>query len=425
MKRVQSIATVLALTAVVLFSYQNCGVETPQSMFDAVHAYKLPYEVKVDQVVYMSCAEQQNIPNPSGVFFSFRLGAYGSQAGLRLSDNFLYETRYDNQQNRAIKLTEEYVSVDQRVEFSIRSQTDLSAMYMNNTSSQGIEGQDYDFVFGDLGSNAMNASLVYLKDSEYLNYWSAGGITPDAYMQGSMVFNSSESLASNLRTFLTNDGLLTVGFANPTDPSKILTREGYDLPYVDDDGDGQKNDTDDDVVPANQAYGVGLKVSFKQPLPSNWGYTNSGRSTPHPSLPKRVLASVYEYDLTSPQKIQAQWNCPIELQLRVVYPTDRDYNDPYPFATARKLCPAAPDPVTQPDLANFQIVRRSLPASDWDINWSRRCVVPKNYTKGSCYGIDAGVSPSVTRSPVYDFTQACDPAINPACLHFVSVCVKP
>ncbi|MBY0384784.1 hypothetical protein K2X05_06455, partial [bacterium] len=406
----------LSITAAVLFSYQNCGVEAPQSLFDQVQKYQLPYEVKVDQIAYMSCSEQLNVPNQDGVFFTFRAGAYGPNAGLRLSDTFLYETRRGDPENRAIKLAEEYVSFNHRVLFSIRKQADLSVSYLNATNGQGIEEVDYDFVFGDLGSTAMSASLVALADTEYMNYWAAGGISQDAYMQGTMVFNSAESVSANLRSFLTDEGLLAVGFAQPLDPATLLTPADYTA-----------STTNTSVVsPANQAFGTGLRMTFKQPNPANWGYTLSTvNNVPHVNLPKRVLASVYEYDLSQPQTIKSTWSCPTELQLRVVYPTDRNFNDPYPFVPARQLCPDVADPTNPTDLANFQIVRKSLPVSDWKINWARKCVVPQVYTKGSCYGVDTGVTPTVARSPVYDFTKSCDPAINPACLHFVSICLRP
>ncbi len=437
MKQKISIVMILSITFVILFSYQNCGVEAPQSMFDSVQKYKVPYETKIDQVAYMSCSEQLNIPNKPGVFFTFRMGAYGEGAGLRLSDNFLYETRRDDSEDRAFKLGEEYVSMNHRVQFSIRAQNNLlGTLFRNGNSTEGIEEKDFDFVFGDLGSNEMSASLVPLTTDEYLNYWAAGGISSDAYMQGTMVFNDSETIAAQLRSFLEDDWILTVGYAQPAEPGVLLTRADYASSNKDDDGDGREDDADDDVVEPNEAYGLGLKVSFKQPLPSNWGYTLNRAATrplnvPNVSLPNRVLASVYEYDLADPKNIKAQWQCPSELQLRIVYPADKDLDDPYfdndpntQSATVVNLCPDAADPTNPVDLANFQIVRRSLPTSDWKINWARKCVVPKSYVNGSCYGIDRGVTPNVTRTPVYDFTERCDPAINPACLHFVSICIR-
>lgn len=423
--KTKAIVMILSITGAILFSYQNCGVEAPQSLFDVTQKYQLPYEVKVDQIAYMSCSEQLNVPNQKGVFFTFRAGAYGPNAGLRLSDTFLYETRRGDAEDRAIKLGEEFVSFNHRVLFSIRKQADLSVSYLNATNGQGIEEVDYDFVFGDLGSTAMSASLVALDETEYMNYWAAGGISSDAYMQGTMVFNSAETVSANLRSFLTNEGLLAVGFAQPLDPSYLLAPADYTA-----------SNTDTGFVsPANQAFGTGLRMTFKQPNPANWGYTLSTvNNVPHVNLPNRVLASVYEYDLAQPQTIKSSWSCPTELQLRVVYPTDRNANDPYfvpPFSsTTRQLCPDVADPTvaggfTATDVANFQIARKSLPVSDWKINWARKCVVPKVYTLGSCYGVDTGVTPNVTRSPVYDFTKSCNPAINPACLHFVSICLRP
>lgn len=433
MNRTKSIVMILATTGAVLFSYQNCGVEPTQSMFDVKQAYKLPYEVSINQVAYMSCSEQGGIPNEPNVYFSFRVGAYGDGAGLRLSDNFLYETRRDSSGARALKLSEEFVSLNHRLMFSMRQQSDLRVSYMNAGSTAGIEEQDYDFVFGDLGSNEMSASLLELDTDEYMNYWAAGGIENDAYMQGTMVFDAAETVAQDMRNFLEkNGGLITLGYATPLDTANLLTRASYSTNF-DDDGDGRNNDSDDDIVPSNEAYGSGLKVSFKVANPANWGYTRAGiNNNPHPNMPKRVLATVYEYDLSQPQQIKATWSCPTALQLRIVAPADKDFNDPYPFTTAQRLCPdvVPEEPTNATDLANYQIARRSLPVSHWKINWARKCAVPKFYTKGSCYGVDERATPSVPRAPVYDFTQSrttntCDPSVNEACLHFVSICLRP
>lgn len=422
MSQKKSIAMILAFTALVLLSYQNCGVEAPQSMYDAFQVYKLPYEAKINQIAYMSCSEQQNVPNPSDVFFTLRAGAYGSDAGLKLSQNFIDETDRDQMDEKALKLAEEFSSLNYRVQFSLREQNNLLNLYLNgSSSSQGIEAQDFDFVFGDLGSNAMSASLVSLVDGQYMSYWPAGGISLDAYMQGSLVFNSAETVAEETRTFLEREGLLTLGYAQPVDPALLLTRAAY-TSEQDDDGDGRKDDADDDIVPSNEAYGMGFRLTFKKPLPTNWGYTGS----PHVNLPKRVLASVVEYDLTNPSRAQtAAWQCPSTLQLRVVFPEHRTRTDPVASAPGRTLCPVAADPTLPEDVANFQIVRRSLPVSDWDINWARKCAVPKNYVRGSCYGITT-TTPTNTRSPQYNFTSQCDPAVEPnVCPHFVSICLRP
>jgi hypothetical protein len=434
--RTKSIVMILLVTSTVLVSYQNCGVEPPESMYDIRQAYKLPYEVSVDQIAYMSCSEQGGIPNEPDVYFSLRVGAYGSAAGLRLSDDFLYETRSDTSSSRALKLSEEVVSLNHRLMFSVRQQSDLRVSYMNSGTTLGIEAQDYDFVFGNLGSSEMSASLMALDTDEYMNYWAPGGIESDAYMQGTMVFDAAESVAQDMRNFLEkNGGLITLGYSSPINTGALLTRALY-ATNQDDDGDGRNDDSDDDIAPTNEAYGVGLKVSFKVANPANWGYTLSAyNNTPHPNMPKRVLATVYEYDLSAPQQVKSTWSCPTALQLRVVAPADKDLNDPYPFSSARKLCPDAADPTNPTDLANFQLARRSLPVSHWKINWARKCVVPKFYTKGSCYGIDDSFTPTASRSVAYDFTRSradtsnpnnyCDPATGRACLHFVSICLRP
>jgi hypothetical protein len=423
MNKKTSIVSVLSITAIVLFSYQNCGVEPPQSLFDKLQTYKFPYEAKINQIAYMSCSEQEGVLNDSGVFFTFRVGAHGSNAGLRLSDSFLYETRREDNEDRAFLLADEAGSLNHRVQFSLREQADLSAMYTNDGTS-GIEGRDYDFIFGDLGSKEMSASLVSLAPGEYLNYWAAGGIARDAYMLGDITFNASESMAGLLRTFLTDKGILALGFATPSQQSILLNRGSYNLDSQDDDGDGNEDDADDDIVPFDEAYGLGYRLKFKQPNPQNWQYAGP----PHINMPKRVLESIQEYDLSGITNNSVSWNCPTNLQLRVVLPEHAMRND----IGTQQLCPD-PDParpLTGSDLDNFRIVRNSLPASDWKINWARKCVVPLKSTLGSCYGISAIPDPitraQVTRDPVYNTTQSCNPAVAPGvCGHYVSICLRP
>ncbi len=410
MKKKMSVVISLVITAIVLFSYQNCGVEAPQSYFDQEQLSQLPYQATVDQVAYMSCAEQGNVVNDPGVFFTFRVGAYQEGSGLALSDTFMEYTRRSEPDDRAVLLMQEMNSKNYRLQFSVRKQSDLGTMYINSTSGTGIESIDYDFVFGDLGSSEMSASLVGLNTGEAMSYWSPGGITADAYMSGSMVFNASEALAADIRNFMTNTGILAVGFSTDNEPGVLLNRSAYFITGADNDGDGSNEDSDDMSVPANQAFGVGLKVTFRQPLPSNWGYTGVA----HLNLPKRVLNSVQEYDLSKPTTIKSTWTCDAKYQLRIFYP-----------GTEGTLCPDVAAPTSGTNLTDYQIVRNSLPASDWKINWSKKCVVPLRYALGSCYGINSTGSTPVTRTAVYDITQTCDPAVNSVCAHFVSICLRP
>lgn len=397
---------------VIMISYQNCGTEGTGALFQKSTSYGLPYETKVNQLAYMSCSEQLDVPNDDGVFFTFRLGAHGADAGLRLSEKFVYETRRKDNHDKLGILADDAPTSLTRLQFSMRQRSNLQRMYKNPDSGEGTEEFDFDFIFGDFGTDAMSASLIKQAPGSYLNYWSAGGITKDAYFEGTLVFNYAEVRSEEVRQMLTRDWVLALGYGNATDPATIRTP----LDYMED-------DEDDSEISSNQAYGVGLRVSFKQPDPTNWQYMG----VPHVNLPKRVLATVTDYDLSLPDTVSGQWTCPSRLQFRIVNngldAAERDWDDDDPgLAGVQALCPIGNDPANPSE--DLKMVRRSLPASDWYINMARQCIVPRRYTLGSCYGLDKGVTPQVTRTPVYDITKSCNPAINPACSHFVSICYR-
>lgn len=443
MKRQLNILLASAFFLVIMISYQNCGVSQQGSLFDKQTYSIMPYEVKVNQLAYLSCSEQGNVANDHGVFFTFRGGAYGSNAGVRLTDDFLYKTRRMKPTQIMDLLFEDAGTSLTRLQMATRRSGSLNSMFINADSGGGTEEIDFDFALGEFGSDEMSAALLTSPNLSYLNYWSPAGVNKDAYFEGTLVYNSSEALAQQLRQFFSQDGIIAWAFADSAKPANVRSPSLYDK--VDDkDDDGE--DDDGDAVATNKALGMGLKVVFKQPLVTNW-YSGGTVSV---AMPKRVLASVTPYDLSN-LKQQTAWQCPSDMQFRVIYPDDiwaindpNDVNDDAPHdpsninnfepnpggaGASDKLCPQRNDNEadnTGTYAARLAIVRRSLPASDWYVNIRYKCVIPKKFTNGSCYGIDAGTN--VTRSPAYNPKGNCNPAINSAgvgvCGHYLSICYQ-
>lgn len=442
MKRKLNILFASAFFFMIIVSYQNCGTSQQGSLFDAQSYSQLPYEFTTNQLAYLSCSEQGNVSNDHGVFFTFRGGAYNDAggnpvAGLRLTEDFLYDTRRQSNFKRMDILFEDRGTSLSRLQFAIRRESNLAGMFVNSDSGGATEEVDFDYVFGDFGSDEMSASLLTAPTGQYMNYWSPAGVNKDAYFEGTLVYNSSEALSQQMRQFFSTGGILAWTFAETNKPESIRSIDFYDN---DDDPD-----TEEPIV-TNRALGLGYRVVFKQPLASNW-YT---KGSTHANVPKRVLQSVSEFDLNS-KVTNSSWNCPRELQLRVIFPDDiwvvgrpKDPSDPTNFepnplnsgvsgqaGQTNKLCRQAEDTdalnsgnaLLQSYLA---IVRRSLPVSDWYVNLTDRCIIPKRYTLGSCYGIDSGTGD--TRSPEYNNTAACNPAINTSgvgvCGHYFSACIK-
>lgn len=414
----------------VITTYQNCGVEQQGSYFRAQSFSTLPYEMKVDQLAYLSCAEQSNVANEPGVFFTFRGGAYGTDSGVRVSENFLYETRNMTVSRKMDLLYADLGTSLSRLQFSVRKQNSLGSMFVNADSGGGSEEIDFDYVFGDFGSDAMSASLLTMSPTNYMNYWAPAGINKDAYFEGSLVFNSSETLAQQVRQFLSSDGILTFAFADVTQPEKLRTPADY--------VDVTSDNSEPDPASSRQALGLGFKLKFKQPYTFNWGYSGAA----HVNMPKRVIESVDEIDLTTGSAVNGQWSCPNDMQFRVLFPDDiwkvgavkdpaNDNNfEDNPGATSLKLCPQRNDAHSDNQGTNAALlakVRQSLPVSDWYVNMRYKCVIPKRFTKGSCYGIDSGIND--TRSPEYNLKAQCNPDINSTgvgvCSHFLSICYKP
>jgi len=427
MKQKLTLVSTALFFLLILFSYQNCGVQQQGSLFRAASFSTLPYEFTVDQVAYMSCAEQDGVANDHGVFFTFRGGAYGEQAGLRLTEDFLYETRRLSESQRMDLLYADSATALSRLQFSLRNPSHFG-MFINESSGTGVEELDFDYIFGDFGTDAMSASLLTIPVGSYMNYWAPAGVHRDAYFEGSLAFNATEALAEQVRRTIGQGSLLSFAYADLSEPDQLRSLALYDAETSEDSADT-----------ANYAIGLGLKLAFKQPNAFNWGYTG----VPHVTMPKRVLQSVSERDLSDPNRVgTAVWSCPSTLQFRIIFPDDiwiddipvKDPSDdnnfePNPGTLSGLLCPQRSDShaenAANPEL--LALVRRSLPVSDWYVNIAHQCIIPKRYTKGSCYGVDQGTND--TRSPNYNITQRCNPAINTGdarvCSHFMSICYKP
>ncbi len=444
MKRQLNILISSAFFLVIMISYQNCGVTQQGSLFDKATYSIMPYEMKVNQLAYLSCSEQGNVANDAGVFFTFRSGAYGSSAGVRITEDFLYKTRKMSQTQIMDLLYEDPGTSLSRLQLATRRSGSLSSMFINADSGGGSEEIDFDYVMGDFGSDEMSASLLTAPDMSYLNYWSPAGVNKDAYFEGTLVYNSSESLSNQLRQFFAQDGILAWAYADAAKPANVRSPSLYDDPDSDEDTDNSAT---------NKALGVGMRIGFKQPLAANWYAGTAGPTDT--TVPKRVLSSVSTYDLAT-LKSTGNWQCPNTLQFRVIYPDDiwelnvlSNPNDDAPHDPSNdanfetnpikdnvlhaddlpKLCPQRLDnhaDNTGAYAARLAIVRRSLPASDWFVNIRYQCIIPKKSVKGSCYGIDAGTNE--TRSVAYNPMGACNPAISSSgllvCGHYMSICYQ-
>lgn len=349
------------------------------------------FDASFDQIAYNSCADE-NIRNNSA-FFSIKAGAY-STGGIKLSNEF-YE--YVDQRFSPI-YPEPAITNNQYKEFladspanngaipamAIRVKNSLDSVF--SSSNRVTTGVDVLPMVSTLTDGRVMESLVgkgntatYFPFSEEFRV-----------MEATLTLNSNEAAAEQFRSTLTDSGgVLTLGYMD-------TKMENYQIR-------SPSNES-----PLRTAYGKGYQFSFSQ-YPVSGGRANN---------PHNVIASLTEYDLSSPATTGRQWNC----NNRMVVVRAQD--------AAR--CPAH----NYADLKNatirskLEMVRRQLRADQWDVNVSLGCAVPKGNV--SCYKEEV-----LNGNPVgveYDLTKECFRSTNAVytttpkptarCAQFITICTR-
>ena len=410
----------------VALSFQNCSSEAPFGVRDSFslltessRAEDFPYEASFDQVAYMSCSEQEDVFNDFQTFFTFRFGAYRN-AGLRITDQFLENTHRMSNRDRANILMQHQLSQGSRLQFALRAGENYQLAFINEDSpNDGSDGVDYSNVFTSIGDEVLSSYVVNQPLGQWMNYFPAALLEKDYRFEGSVYFNSSETLQNEMRSFLSNRGILALTFSteatiNPRGPGSAaeFTNDG----------------TVDPRTLARDVFGAGARVTFKQPSPVNHIKDNNGnaittRATQN--MPPRLLASVEDFAIDGRYRNQPRkvWNCGSEMAFMIVLPEHATYTvTQNGVTTTRTRCRMDPDPLV-PD-ERLKMIRNSLYAEDWFVDLNNRCVVPKpdRVNAGSCYGKDSNNLNTVAIN--YDFSQPCGFTTGNVCPHFVSICTR-
>ena len=376
--------------------FQNCASEVPFGSTDVFSALtstnKFPFEAELDQLAYMSCSEQEDVVQDFQTFFSFRAGAY-TQGGVRVTEDFRKFAAGTTGESVANSLQNNTISSDTVMQFAIRAGDNYQLTYLNEESgSEGESGIDYANIFAPLGDENLTKYLWDRPLGQYINVWPGAQFTSQYRFEGTLHFSDSEIIARELRSFLSNNGILALTFSQQ---ETIAPRgPGY-----------MANDPN---LSVRDVYGTGLKLRFKQPL----SRTNQ---QPHSSMPSRVLSTVNEVmiDARRSDNVPATWACPVEYSFMIVLPEHAEDQN----------CPMEQDPVNPSPALN--IIRQSLFSEDWHVNLAQRCVVPKpdRVEAGSCYGKNSQTQE--TRNINYDLTTSCGLTdLNGLCPHYVSICFK-
>ena len=352
--------------------FQNCSSSVPFGTVDRfatlVESDVFPYEASIDQVAYMSCSEQENVPQ-DGTFFTFKVGSYRN-GGVRVTEEFRNEVIRLNDESVVNALMQNYASTGSRLQLSVRTMDNLQLIYLTqNNGEDGIQGEDYSNIFTSFGDQAFTSMLWYLEPGDYLRYWPGAQFDSDYRFEGTLKFLDSELIEGDLRNFLHNRGIIALTFS---EEGETVAR-------------GPGTQAGDTKSLSKEVYGMAISPRFKQPLGPDGG-------SPGGAMPSRVLSSVQEIIIDKRRNgtVPGTWSCPDQLQFKIVLPEDATIfnEDAEPVGTR---CAMNPDPVQLS--ADLKAIRQSLPAEDWYIDLTRNCVVPKpeRTTTGSCYGKNSNI----------------------------------
>jgi hypothetical protein len=233
---------------------------------------------------------------------------------------------------------------------------------------------------------------------------------------------SERAVVSRLKLQLNNaSGGFFSSLTSSTTLASVFGKEGgATYPDIANVGDG-----------SGRVYGTGYTLNFDRALASASTSVYGVRN---------VVSSISEKDLLTGLNSSANWTCPASFRMKVVKAEDRFKMAHFRLnnveGVPKTICPHQPLsglylPNGQPDpvaFAKLRIIERVLPQSDWDINVTDNCVVPRN---PSCYEDESD-------TVVYDesfFTTTDTTAVPPRysgcnvgtqfdCPHYVTICYR-
>tara|TARA_B110001454_G_scaffold219198_1_gene251655 strand:+ start:230588 stop:232108 length:1521 start_codon:yes stop_codon:yes gene_type:complete len=450
--------------------FDSGTTDTSSQSVNPASSAPFAYEAAVDMITYNSC----NAPSSQGKTFNFLAGSYDSKnsnggivgqssivpkSGVKIRSDFInyaYEVLKPDYPNPDIVASQvQRLLADSELnskvlpQLSVRSINKglrLNNVYSKtNTPSIGI---DVITALGDLANPTWADTLLansFPKKTkiEYADFFS-GASNSQNRIEAGFHFNTNEQTAEDYRNAFNKigniDAQLVLGFSYDGE-GVLITPET----------------TTTDVM--STAYGRGYQMTFSIPTlyggtPSSWAY--------HPN---NVVSKVEEYDLETGKAVaDTTWDC--NLKLKIVRAEDAQFEwatlvSAVDAAVAADASIAAADKATRKEeiiatqavyygrgagdvkagfcpkmdylkLMNvppqtslygtgafagktyaeiLEMVRRHLPASDWDINLEVGCVVPKKF---SCYQDNAQ---SITSDGSYFGKYKVANAVNKGCFH--------
>ncbi len=412
------------MLSVLTLSFQNCGTSMDGLTSDStptmdelsnkygrdankVKSAPFAFKASLNQITYTSCY-MSNTSNDNSIF-SIRAGAY-SDAGVALNQDFLtyVSTNFKpTPPEKNITLTQ-YKSIladsplnrGATLRLGLRAANNLQSIITFGSSNTPVEGIDYFSLGPNLSSDNALSQLIQTPGIKN-HYFDLGNTPSERLLEGSLYFNGDEAHAKALRDIFINDATLALTYSHPD----ILT--------------GAR--AADSLNSPQQAYGKGYKLQFGQ---ANWPGTTGTLAS---SNPNNFLVGVVESNLDGSSSDMGTWTCDPLRRYMIVRAGDRATFCPKEnFSTLETGANAAAY------VAELAVLRRHLPASQWDINLSRKCIVPKGNL--ACYKSET-LNDGTLVAIEYDQTKECFQGITGTqyttsqvpinrCAQFVSVCQR-
>jgi hypothetical protein len=411
----------------IVFAFQNCGKagfdqtsdETSITKSDKDTSAPFAFNATFDQITYNSCFGVGLSTNPA--YFTLKAGAYES-GGVNMTANFLSYVKANvkpaypatevtvEQMKSFVGETAENVAPTLQVALRTRG---APQQVRNPTGSSPSLNTDFVNLMTDLTDDRI-MEPIFRSPGGVVNYFPLAVNQVQRVMEAKITYNGDEGVAYSLRNDLSNSGMLALTYTGPSGSSAFAARVPASA--------SASNSAGAVVTDSSVAYGRGYNLIFAADIAPMTQDLHGGAAAPpvapNSRNPNNILVAIQEANLENPSaSTSATWSCAQARRYVVVQAED-----------VASFCPA--DHVDRMWDANYrrelEIVRRHLPAAQWDVSVDRHCVVPKS---GPCYVEDQGAAKKLIE---YDQTKECfqniegltNTAITKRCAQYVSICLR-
>jgi hypothetical protein len=376
--------------------FENCSA-SPNTLTQTTAASlavgaPFAYNVAVDTIAYMSCANEAAGNYTAGQLWTFKAAALGQNAGLQISPTFWNYASSLGPAGMA-QLVVSSSSQGANAQLAIRVPSQGMQQYLQG-NSPGLGESN----FGLAPIDGQLQNLFAQTEGTWLNSFTVSGASTPTLFAGFLDFTTavttdSSDNAAYVRNLVTSSsaggagGYLAVDFTNSELDS--LPSEG--------------------ALPANSnaLYGLGFQMTF--------GAGNSLNQLETITSSSRIVTGITEYTLATGAPDNVLWSCPYKIMIV------------RPGPDASTYCPvnaAYPVPAVITAMLPPELTGPSWQVSVVGNNTSALCAVPTRGTAGGaipgaeglCYGNDPGGAID------YNGTTACDPATS--CPHYITICTR-